>query len=79
MGSMSVQSRVRMEAEATEEAVRLIEGKPLEASVPEEEYANQMMSLSWLYGVGGTSILVNSFVKSILISPIDSEIVWSDE
>jgi D-3-phosphoglycerate dehydrogenase / 2-oxoglutarate reductase len=41
MGSMSIDCRVRMEIEATEEAVRFLTGKPLEGLVPEEEYAVQ--------------------------------------
>ena len=39
MGSCSVDCRLRMEWEATEEAVRFCLGQPLEMSVPEEEYA----------------------------------------
>ena len=39
MGSMSIDCRIKMEIEATEEAVRFITGKPLEGLVPEEEYA----------------------------------------
>jgi len=41
MGSMSVDCRTRMEIEATEEAIRFLEGKTLEGLVPEEEYAVQ--------------------------------------
>jgi len=41
MGSMSVDCRTRMEIEATEEAIRFIEGKVLEGLAPEEEYAVQ--------------------------------------
>ena len=38
MGSMSIDCRIQMEIEATEEAVRFITGRPLEGLVPEEEY-----------------------------------------
>lgn len=38
MGSMSVDCRTRMEIEATEEAVRFLQGKPLQSPVPPEEY-----------------------------------------
>jgi D-3-phosphoglycerate dehydrogenase len=38
MGSMSVDCRTRMEIEATEEAVRFLTGKPLQSSVPADEY-----------------------------------------
>jgi len=38
MGSMSVDSRVRMEIEAAEEVVRAVSGMPLARSVPESEY-----------------------------------------
>lgn len=38
MGSMSVDCRARMEIEATEEAIRFLEGAPLINIVPEEEY-----------------------------------------
>jgi D-3-phosphoglycerate dehydrogenase len=38
MGSMSVDCRTRMEIEATEEAVRFLQGKPLRSPVPPEEY-----------------------------------------
>ena len=38
MGSMSIDCRIKMEIEATEEAVRFIKGKPLEGLVPQEEY-----------------------------------------
>tara|TARA_B110001450_G_scaffold207151_1_gene197440 strand:- start:4066 stop:5049 length:984 start_codon:yes stop_codon:yes gene_type:complete len=45
MGSMSVDCRTRMEREATEEAVRFLTGRPLEALVPEYEYAVQREGL----------------------------------
>ncbi|WP_026375611.1 phosphoglycerate dehydrogenase [Aestuariibacter salexigens] len=38
MGSMSVDCRTRMEQEATEEAVRFVEGKALKHPVPQSEY-----------------------------------------
>ncbi|MFB3785604.1 MAG: phosphoglycerate dehydrogenase [bacterium] len=38
MGSCSVDCRARMEREATEEAVRFIQNKPLQGLVPESEY-----------------------------------------
>ena len=38
MGSMSVDCRVRMEIESTEEVVRFLTGNPLEGEVPQEEY-----------------------------------------
>lgn len=38
MGSMSVDCRIRMEIEATLEAVRFISDKPLHGAVPQEEY-----------------------------------------
>lgn len=38
MGSMSIDCRVRMEAEATEEAVRFLSGQTLRRLVPPEEY-----------------------------------------
>jgi D-3-phosphoglycerate dehydrogenase len=41
MGSMSIDCRTRMEIEATQEAIRFINGQPLEGVVPEEEYAVQ--------------------------------------
>jgi D-3-phosphoglycerate dehydrogenase len=41
MGSMSVDCRIRMEVEATEEAIRFINNKELKALVPEDEYENQ--------------------------------------
>jgi D-3-phosphoglycerate dehydrogenase len=41
MGSMSVDCRTRMEIEATAEAVRFLQGNPMESEVPEEEYENQ--------------------------------------
>jgi len=45
MGSMSIDCRVRMEIEATEEAVRFLTGKELTSVVPEEEYAVQREGL----------------------------------
>ena len=44
MGSMSVDCRVRMEIEATEEAVRFITGELLQSAVPEAEYDNQRLA-----------------------------------
>ena len=44
MGSMSVDCRVRMEIEATEEAVRFISGQLLQSTVPEAEYVNQQFA-----------------------------------
>jgi D-3-phosphoglycerate dehydrogenase / 2-oxoglutarate reductase len=41
MGSMSIDCRVRMEIEATEEAVRMIRDEPLRSEVPQVEYENQ--------------------------------------
>ena len=41
MGSMSIDCRTKMEIEATKEAVRFIEGKPLIGEVPEDEYEVQ--------------------------------------
>ena len=41
MGSMSVDCRTRMEIEATEEAVRFLQGKPLQSPVPAQEYELQ--------------------------------------
>jgi D-3-phosphoglycerate dehydrogenase len=41
MGSMSVDCRTRMEIEATEEAIRFLQKKPLMSIVPESEYKNQ--------------------------------------
>jgi D-3-phosphoglycerate dehydrogenase len=38
MGSMSKDCRMRMEMEATEEALRFIKGEPLRQLVPENEY-----------------------------------------
>ena len=46
MGSMSSDCRSRMEIEATEEAVRLLQGLPLECVVPEGEYAAQSQGQS---------------------------------
>ena len=45
MGSMSVDCRTRMEIEATEEAVRFINGVALESEVPEIEYISQQDEL----------------------------------
>lgn len=45
MGSMSVDCRTRMEIEATEEAVRFINGVALESEVPEIEYISQQDQL----------------------------------
>jgi D-3-phosphoglycerate dehydrogenase len=45
MGSMSVDCRTRMEIEATEEAVRLLTGKPLTSEVPDVEYDVQSQGL----------------------------------
>jgi D-3-phosphoglycerate dehydrogenase len=45
MGSMSVDCRTRMEIEATEEAVRFLQGKPLQSPVPPEEYDVQRQQL----------------------------------
>ncbi|MDP4528983.1 phosphoglycerate dehydrogenase [Alkalimonas delamerensis] len=45
MGSMSIDCRTRMEIEATEEAVRFLTGRSLEALVPETEYNVQKQGL----------------------------------
>ncbi len=45
MGSMSVDCRTRMEIEATEEAVRFLTDKPLQSSVPSQEYDIQRQGL----------------------------------
>ena len=45
MGSMSVDCRVKMEIEATEEVIRYLLGKDLEGSVPQEEYDAQRLGL----------------------------------
>lgn len=42
MGSMSIDCRVRMEIEATQEAVRFFKNEQLRSLVPESEYVNQM-------------------------------------
>lgn len=42
MGSMSVDCRAQMEIEATEEAIRFLNNRPLEFLVPEAEYETQM-------------------------------------
>lgn len=41
MGSMSMDCRARMELEATEEAIRFLNGEALRQLVPEEEYQNR--------------------------------------
>ena len=43
MGSMSIDCRIKMEIEATEEAVRFILKTPLKALVPISEYQNRIM------------------------------------
>lgn len=40
MGSMTVDCRARMEIEATEEAIRFLDGQAFLSPVPEDEYAN---------------------------------------
>lgn len=45
MGSMSIDCRIRMEIEATTEAVRFLTGKPLEGVVPRGEYDVQRQGL----------------------------------
>ena len=45
MGSMSFDSRSRMEIESTEEAIRFLKGNPLENEVPQEEYDIQYQGL----------------------------------
>ena len=45
MGSMSVDCRVRMEIEATEEAVRFLTAQPLRSPVPADEYDVQREAL----------------------------------
>jgi D-3-phosphoglycerate dehydrogenase / 2-oxoglutarate reductase len=45
MGSMSIDCRMRMEIEATEEVVRFLTGKKLEGIVPEDEYIVQRQGL----------------------------------
>lgn len=45
MGSMSVDCRVRMEIEATEEVVRFVTGQPLRSPVPADEYEVQRQGL----------------------------------
>ena len=42
MGSMSIDCRIKMEIEATDEAVRFIMGKPLQGLVPQVEYDLRM-------------------------------------
>jgi D-3-phosphoglycerate dehydrogenase len=44
MGSMSVDCRTRMEIEATEEAVRFLNGQPLRSPVPRDEYDAQLQA-----------------------------------
>ena len=46
MGSMSIDCRTRMEVEATQEVVRLISGRALKSTVPEQEYDNQQETSS---------------------------------
>ncbi len=41
MGSMSLDCRIQLEIEATQEAVRFISGEPLQSTVPNEEYEYQ--------------------------------------
>ena len=41
MGSMSIDCRVRMEIEATEDVIRFLQGKPLNKEVPIEEYESR--------------------------------------
>jgi D-3-phosphoglycerate dehydrogenase len=45
MGSMSIDCRTRMEIEATEEAIRFLNNKPLQSVVPKEEYNAQKLGL----------------------------------
>lgn len=45
IGSMSVDCRIKMEIEATEEAVRFLKGQSLKKEVPEEEYNVQKQGL----------------------------------
>ena len=45
IGSMSIDCRVKMEIEATEEAIRFLKGQSLKREVPEEEYNVQKMGL----------------------------------
>jgi D-3-phosphoglycerate dehydrogenase / 2-oxoglutarate reductase len=45
MGSMSVDCRMRMEIEATKEAVRFLTNEPLQGLVPPEEYEVQRLGL----------------------------------
>ena len=45
IGSMSIDCRVKMEIEATEEVIRFLKGQPLKREVPEEEYNVQKMGL----------------------------------
>ena len=42
---MSIDCRVKMEIEATEEAIRFLEGESLKREVPEEEYNVQKVGL----------------------------------
>jgi len=44
MGSMSVDCRAKMEIEATQEAIRYLNGEPLKGRVPAEEYEIQRLS-----------------------------------
>lgn len=45
MGSMSIDCRTRMEIEATEEAIRFLQGDKLFGEVPESEYEEQSRSI----------------------------------
>ena len=45
MGSMSIDCRILMEIQATEEAVRFLTGQPLQSLVPPEEYEVQRQGL----------------------------------
>lgn len=45
IGSMSIDCRVKMEIEATEEVIRFLKGQSLKREVPEEEYNVQKMGL----------------------------------
>ena len=46
LGSMSLDCRVKMEIEATEEIIRFFQGEPLKSSVPEAEYEVRRAELS---------------------------------
>ena len=45
MGSMTVDCRVKMEVEATDEVIRFVKGDALESMVPQEEYDVQRAGL----------------------------------